>query len=121
MSFINDVSAKSLYAANQQLLQSIFHHPPDLPNESSSYLNRILYIHQIIRDDINGICLNAAELPQPKKVASVETVSESLKDLEKLIFGENTKIFNPTIVGCIAHTKKILLALQAKQQYCTIL
>ena len=121
MSFLKDVSAKSLYAANQKLLDAIFKHPPELPiMEPSSYFNRILQIHKIIKDDLAGTCTMVIS-DQESDVASILMVSNSLIDLEKIIFGENTKSYNPSISGCLTHTEHILSALQSSQNTCVLL
>jgi len=121
MSFLKDISAKSLYAANQKLLDAIFKHPPELPiMEPSSYFNRILHIHKIIKDDLAGTFTVDATHTQSES-ASILMVSNSLIDLEKIIFGENTKSYNPSISGCIAHTEQILSALQSSQNNCVLL
>ena len=57
MSFLKDVSAKSLYIANEKLLQTIFNHPPELPNGIIiSLQSDITSIHKIIKDDLAGTC-----------------------------------------------------------------
>ena len=110
MSFLKDVSAKSLYIANEKLLQTIFNHPPELPTKSSSHFNRILLIHKIIKDDLVGTFTVSATHAQ-SDVASILMVSNSLIDLEKIIFGENTKSYSPSVAGCIAHTEYLLMNL----------
>ena len=121
MSFLKDVSAKSLYIANRKLLDAIFKHPPELPvEESSSYFNRILQIHKIIKDDLAGTCTVVIS-DQESDVASILMVSNSLNDLEQLIFGEKAKPYNPGLVGCIAHTEYLLMNLQSSQNTCVLL
>ena len=120
MSLIKDISAKSLYIANEKLLQTIFNHPPELPTKSSSHFNRILLIHQIIKDDLAGTCTVDSTHTQSES-ASILMVSNSLIDLEKIIFGENTKSYNPSIAGCLTHTEHILYALQSSQNTCVLL
>jgi hypothetical protein len=120
MSLIKDISAKSLYIANEKLLQTIFNHPPELPNRSSSHFNRILLIHQIIKDDLAGTCTVDSTHTQTEN-ASILMVSNSLIDLEKIIFGENPNKYEPSIAGCIAHTEQILSALQSSQNNCVLL
>ena len=120
MSFLKEVSAKSLYISNRKLLDAIFKHPPELPVEPSSYFNRILQIHKIIKDDLAGTCTMVIS-DQESDVASILMVSNSLIDLEKIIFGENTKSYNPSISGCLTHTEHILSALQSSQNTCVLL
>ena len=120
MSLIKDVSAKSLYIANEKLLQSIFNHPPELQNRSSSHFNRILLIHQIIKDDLAGTCTVDSTHTQSES-ASILMVSNSLIDLEKIIFGEKAKPYTPSIAGCLTHTEQILSALQGSQNNCVLL
>jgi hypothetical protein len=120
MSFLKDVSAKSLYIANEKLLQTIFNHPPELPNGPSSHFNRILLIHKIIKDDLVGTCNVDATHTQTEN-ASILMVSNSLIDLEKIIFGENCKTYNPSIARCLEHTELILGRLQSKQNTCILL
>ena len=119
MSLIKDVSAKSLYIANEKLLQTIFNHPPELPTSPSSHFNRILLIHKIIKDDLVGTFTDS-ETTQTEN-ASILMVSNSLIDLEKIIFGENPNKYEPSIAGCIAHTEQILSALQSSQNTCVLL
>tara|TARA_B110000977_G_C10900629_1_gene425143 strand:- start:405 stop:767 length:363 start_codon:yes stop_codon:yes gene_type:complete len=120
MSFLKDVSAKSLYISNRKLLDAIFKHPPELKVESSSYFNRILQIHKIIKDDLAGTCTVVIS-DQESDVASILMVSNSLNDLEQLIFGEKAKPYNPGLVGCIAHTEYLLMNLQSSQNTCVLL
>lgn len=120
MSFLKDISAKSLYISNRKLLDAIFKHPPELPVEPSSYFNRILQIHQIIKDDLAGTCTMVIS-DQESDVASILMVSNSLNDLEQLIFGEKAKPYNPGLVGCIAHTEYLLMNLQGSQNTCVLL
>jgi len=118
MSLIKDISAKSLYAANEKLLQTIFNYPPELPR-SSSHFSRILLIHKIIKDDLIGTFTDSATTQSDN--ASILMVSNSLIDLEKIIFGENCKTYNPSIAGCLEHTEFILGRLQSKQNTCILL
>lgn len=120
MSLIREISAKTLYIANEKLLQTIFNHPPEIPTRPSSHFNRILLIHKIIKDDLVGTCTVDATHTQTEN-ASILMVSNSLIDLEKIIFGENTKSYSPSIAGCLTHTEHILSALQSSQNTCKIL
>jgi len=120
MSFLKDISAKSLYIANEKLLQTIFNHPPELPIGPSSHFNRILLIHKIIKDDLVGTCTVDATHTQTEN-ASISMVSNSLIDLEKIIFGENTKSYSPSIAGCLTHTEYLLMNLQSSQNTCVLL
>jgi hypothetical protein len=121
MSLIKEISAKTLYVANEKLLQTIFNYPPQLPTKSSSHFNRILLIHQIIKDDLTGTCTVVDSTHAQSEIASIETVAKSLKELENIIFGENTKTYDTSIAGCLDSTEYILAKLEGKQNTCIIL
>jgi len=121
MSLIKEISAKTLCVANEKLLQTIFNYPPELPTKSSSHFNRILLIHQIIKDDLTGTCTVDATHAQSEIASSIETVAKSLKELDNIIFGENTKTYDTSIADCLEYTEYILANLEGKQNTCIIL
>jgi|TARA_B110000208_G_C11782142_1_gene434270 hypothetical protein len=90
-------------------------------DKQSSYFNRILQIHQIIRNDLIGTCTTDTPSLEQPDIASIETVSKSLKKLEQTIFGKIKKEYPATVLGCISHTESILSTLESNNSNCTIL
>jgi len=119
MSLIKEISAKALCLSNEKLLHTIFKFPPELPT-SSSYFNRILQIHKIIKDDLVGTCVVDVSHTQ-SEITSIETITKSLSEIENIIFGENSQTYNSSVAGCLEHTELILKKLQSKQNTCILL
>lgn len=121
MSLVKQISPKALYVANCKLLQTIFHHSPEIPNTTPvSYFNSILIIHKVIFDDLAGTC----EIPitTVNTEPTIDQVFQSLHAIEQMIFGESIKGSEaPSVAGCLKRTEHIISKLESNQNSCTLL
>ena len=115
MSIFRTYSPQTLWVATLTLVNTLFHIPPTLPQQPSSYFTAILCAHQWIRNDLKGIF---EDVVVESTTATIEKVHTSCQELEKMLF--NSCYDCPaTIKGCHLYTEHLTYRLQ-KTQSCSI-
>jgi len=104
MSLLRAYTPKFLYQQTLSFLNVMFHCPPSVPNNASkSYFQAVLFVHDIIRNDLNDI-LNTNV--SSRKHTTIEQVHSSLVQLEGQLFGSESQ-FTVDVKGCCQYTQAL--------------
>lgn len=119
MSLFKTYSPKQLYMETVCLTGTIFHRPPTIDVDPSSYFHSVSQMHSYIIHDLKGIF---PQQPAPKDATqiTIEQLHLTLSELEQLLFG-NASDFDATIEGCCLHTKHVHQKLSFSKSRCQIL
>lgn len=104
MSLFASYTPRFLYKETLLLVNVMFHCPQKiLTDDTKSYFQAVLHVHQLIRKDLNDILTETAP---PSKDTTVEQVHASLVRLEQQLFG-TTSDFDVNIKGCCHYTRDL--------------
>lgn len=101
MSLFKSYTPRNLYFCTLRLVNSLFHVPPCVNKEPSSYFREVLSIHAAIRHDLNGVLKKVGE---PTETVTIAQVHASLVSIEQQLFGIASE-FDVDLRGCCLYTK----------------
>ena len=117
MSLFTSYTPRFLYKETLSLVNVMFHCPQNIiADESKSYFQAVLHVHQLIRKDLNDIL---KEDEAPSKDTTVEQVHASLVKLEKQLFGTESE-FTVDIKGCCIYTRALQERLSETSRCCIV-
>lgn len=101
MSLFKNYTPKKLYLRTLCLVNSLFHQPPQVKTEPTSYFREVLTMHAVIRQDLNGVL---KKVDEPEKTVTISQIHESLISIEQQLFGTGST-FDVDLRGCCLYTK----------------